>query len=143
MKVIHILGIIVIAIAIGMLVTTAGDVSKYVDFKEAFEMASQGNQSQIHVIGKLKKDAKGKIIGMRYNPVEDPNYFSFVLMDNNNEEKTVIFNSPKPADFDRAEQIVIVGSVKNNQFIANKILMKCPSKYQEGKLETKEATTKL
>jgi cytochrome c-type biogenesis protein CcmE len=36
-----------------------------------------------------------------------------------------------PADFTKSEQVVVIGAYKNGQFIADKILMKCPSKYQE------------
>jgi cytochrome c-type biogenesis protein CcmE len=128
MKISHIIAIVIIAVAIGIIISTSGDASKYVSFKEAYQMASEGNDDKVHVVGKLKK-ANGMIY-MNYNPVEDPNLFSFVLVDNNQEERQVIYYHPKPQDFEKSEQVVIVGSVKDNIFIANDILMKCPSKYE-------------
>jgi cytochrome c-type biogenesis protein CcmE len=139
MKRIHIFGIIVIAIAIGIIITTAGDASTYVDFSTAEKMAVDGNNSKIHVVGKLKKDASGQIVGMSYNPAIDANRFEFVLVDNNNLEKKVIYNDAKPQDFGKAEQVVIIGKMDGDIFKCDKVLLKCPSKYQDEKVEFKEA----
>lgn len=142
MKKSHIFAIIVIAIAIGMIVATAGDASQYVDFDKAHALAQNGNNTKIHVVGTLKKDQKGEIKGMQYDPVRNPNLFSFVMVDQNQREERVIFKDAKPADFERSEQIVVIGSVRNDTFVADKILMKCPSKYQENELEIKEVEAK-
>lgn len=142
MKIQHIIGIIVIAVAIAVIVSLSGDASQYVSFSEAFEMAKDGDDSKIHVVGQLKKDQKGEILGMQYDPRIDPNYFAFTMIDNDGVEKKVIYPGPKPADFERSEQIVVIGSVNNQQFKATKILMKCPSKYQENELEVKEVEIK-
>jgi cytochrome c-type biogenesis protein CcmE len=40
-----------------------------------------------------------------------------------------------PPDFTRSEKVVVVGSYHNDLFVADKILLKCPSKYQENKLK--------
>lgn len=142
MKITHILGIIVIAIAIGIIVSTAGDASVYTTFTKAEEMAKNGDADMIHVVGKLPKNSSGKITDMLYNPQIDPNHFEFTLMDNENKTKRVVYNSPKPQDFDRSEQIVVIGAVQGDHFQCNKILLKCPSKYQDGKLETTEHEAK-
>ena len=63
MKITHILGIIVIAIAIGIIVSTAGDASVYTTFSKAEEMAKNGDADMIHVVGKLPKNSSGKING--------------------------------------------------------------------------------
>ncbi len=139
MKKIHVLGIIVIAIAIGIIITTAGDASTYVDFSTAEKMASEGSNKKIHVVGKLPKDAAGKIVGMNYNPAVDANRFEFLLVDNNNLERKVIYNDAKPQDFGKAEQVVIIGKMEGEVFKCDKVLLKCPSKYQDGKVEFKEA----
>ena len=39
----------------------------------------------------------------------------------------------KPQDFERSEQIVLIGKVQGDEFHASDILMKCPSKYNDGK----------
>lgn len=142
MKLSHILGIVVIALAIGIIVSTAGDASSYVTFKQATELAQDGDDKMIHVVGKVQKDEQGRITDMLYNPAIDPNHFEFTLVDNDNRAQKVVYNSPKPQDFERSEQIVIIGAMEGDHFQCNKILLKCPSKYQDGKLETTEHTAK-
>lgn len=138
MKKSHIFLIVIIAVAIGVIMSTAGDASAYVSFKEATEMEANGRNAKVHVVGKLKKDPSGQIIGMHYQPQLDPNYFAFVLIDQNNEERKVIYSSPKPQDFETAEQVVVIGSMGQEGFVADKILMKCPSKYQENEIKVSE-----
>jgi cytochrome c-type biogenesis protein CcmE len=140
MKKIHLFGLVIIAVAIGIIISTAGDASTYVDFGKAQEMASEGDNESIHVVGHLKKNPAGQIIEMQYDPKIDPNYFTFTLVDNKNVEQKVIYKSIKPQDFDKSEQVVVIGKMQNGAFEAEKILMKCPSKYENGKLETTEAS---
>jgi cytochrome c-type biogenesis protein CcmE len=132
MKKSHILGIIVIAVAIMIIVSTAGDASSYVTFKEAYTMAERGKATKIHVVGTLKKNEANEIVGIE--PGEDKLSFSFVMLDENQEEQKVYYKEPMPADFLRSEQVVVIGSYNNDLFIADKILLKCPSKYQEDKI---------
>lgn len=136
MKTSHIIAIVIIGIAISIILSTAGDASSYVSFKEASEMANDGDNDKVHVVGKLAKSTSGQIEGMVYAPQLDPNYFEFQLVDQNNEAKKVIYANPKPQDFERSEQVVIIGCIKNNVFVCDKILMKCPSKYQDTKIES-------
>ena len=140
MKKIQICGLVIIAVAIGIIVSTAGDASTYVDFSKAQEMASGGDNESIHVVGRLKKDAAGQILDMQYDPKIDPNYFTFTLVDNKNVARKVVYKSTKPQDFDKSEQVVVIGKMQNGTFAAEKILMKCPSKYENGKLDTTEAS---
>jgi len=133
MKKTHLFGIIIIGLAIFIIISTAGDASTYVTFKEANAMAEEGDQAQIHVVGKLKKDDQGRIIEVQSSP--DKLSFSFTLVDENNKEQTVVYYEPMPPDFLRSEQVVVVGSYHDDQFIADKILMKCPSKYVENELK--------
>lgn len=41
----------------------------------------------------------------------------------------VIYPKPKPNNFEQAEQLVVIGQMRNGVFYANDMLMKCPSKY--------------
>lgn len=129
MKKTHIIGIIVIAIAIVVIISTAGDASAYVDFKDAKEMYQAGNKNKIHVVGQLKKDAEGKVIGIETSP--DMLSFKFTMIDKDSVEQVVFHPNPMPTDFLRSEQVVVVGAYQNEKFVADKILLKCPSKYQE------------
>jgi len=132
MKKSHIIAIVVIAACIGIIIATAGDASTYVSFDQAYQMASTGNKTQIHVVGDLKKDAQGNIIGLEKS--QDNLSFSFLLLDENGKEQKVYYNEPMPPDFARSEKVVVIGGYQNNTFLANKILLKCPSKYQEEKI---------
>ena len=116
-----------------IIISSTGDASTYVNFQQAKELASTGEDKKIHVVGTLKKDQDDNIVGIEKGP--DMLSFSFTMVDNNQQEQKVIFNEPMPADFMRSEQVVVVGSYKNDIFLANKILMKCPSKYQEETVE--------
>ncbi len=129
MKKSHILGIVVIAVAIMILISTAGDASSYVSFEEAYTMAENGKTNKIHVVGKLKKNQQNEIVGIE--PSADMLSFSFIMVDDRNREQKVIYFEPMPADFKRSEQVVVIGGYEKDIFIADKILMKCPSKYQE------------
>lgn len=132
MKKSYIIAILFIAIAIAIIISTAGDASTYVSFDQAFQMASSGNKDQIHVVGTLKKDDAGNIMGIEKS--DDKLSFSFLMIDENKKEQKVYYNEPMPPDFARSEQVVVVGNYYDDTFVANKILLKCPSKYQEDKI---------
>lgn len=129
MKKSHILGIIIIAVSIIVIMSTAGDASAYVTFKEAQELAEAGNKNKIHVVGTLKKNEEGTVVGIETSP--DMLSFKFEMVDENNVAQQVFHPNPMPTDFLRSEQVVVVGSYQNGNFVAEKILLKCPSKYQE------------
>lgn len=133
MKKSHIFGIVVIAMAILIIVSTAGDASSYVTFKEAYAMSASGRDNSIHVVGTLKKTMSGEIVGVEPSP--DKLSFTFTMVDQNGEEQQVYYNEPMPTDFMRSEQVVVIGAYKGDAFLAEKILMKCPSKYQEEEVE--------
>ena len=130
-KPLHLALLLLIAVGIGVIISTSGDASSYVCFREACDLAKEGDDDKVHVVGKLPKSPQGQILGMVYDPVTDPNYFSFRLLDEKNEEQEVLYFNPMPADFERSEKIVVVGGMQKGKFVADKILMKCPSKYQE------------
>ncbi len=129
MKKSHIIAIVIIALAIGAILSTVSDSSTYASFK----VAASNPSSEYHVVGKLNKQKE-----MHYDPKENMDLFSFYIIDNTGEERKVLFNGTKPNDFERSEQIVVVGKVKGTEFIASSILMKCPSKYNNTKEELKE-----
>jgi cytochrome c-type biogenesis protein CcmE len=130
MKKTHIILIVIIAVAIGAIISTISDSSTYANF----DIAESNPNKEFHVVGMLNKEKE-----MIYDPHVNANVFSFYMLDNNGMEKKVIFNGTKPQDFERSEQIVITGQYTGKEFVASKILMKCPSKYEdEAKSEFKE-----
>lgn len=138
MKKSHLLGILIIAVAVGVIISTAGDAGTYVTFREAAERAAGGDDRKLHVVGTLHKDAGGQPVGLEYQPERDANYFAFQLVDQEGQQHRVVYHDTKPQDFERSEQIVIIGSFPEGgtgeTFVADKILMKCPSKYEETTL---------
>jgi cytochrome c-type biogenesis protein CcmE len=141
-KPLHLAGLLAIAVGIAVIVSTTGDASTYVCFAEAKSLAANGDDDKVHVVGQLLKTSQGQIEGMVYDPTKDTDYFRFLLVDEKKEIQEVVYYNPKPADFERSEKVVVVGAMKDGHFEADKILMKCPSKYQEGELQTGEEKPK-
>lgn len=129
MKKSSIVGIIIIAIAICVIISTYADSSTYGNFTDA-----KGTDTELHVVGQLNKQKQ-----LFYNPQQDANYFAFFMKDNKGLECKVVFTGSKPQDFERSEQIVLTGKMVGNEFHASKILMKCPSKYTKDQIEVTEA----
>ena len=116
-----------------IIITTFGDASTYVSFSEAKSLYSSGNFSKIHVVGKLNKNSNDKIIGIKKG--DDMLSFTFEMVDEKGKKENVFYGEPMPPDFLLSEQIVVIGSYNNNQFIADEILLKCPSKYTEDNVK--------
>ena len=75
---------------------------------------------------------------MIYDPTNNPNEFLFSLRDAKGTEMEVHLMKPKPQDFELSEQVVVTGEVKKGVFVANDILMKCPSKYKDEEIYMKK-----
>jgi cytochrome c-type biogenesis protein CcmE len=129
MKKSHIIAIVLIAIAVGAILSTLADSSTYATFRSASEKPDKS----FHVVGHLNKEKP-----QEYNPQTDADLFTFYLVDNDGTEKQVILNKARPQDFEKSEQIVVIGKMKEDNFIASDILMKCPSKYNNPKEDMKK-----
>ena len=112
--------IIIIALAIGAIMVTINDASTYVGFATA--EATPG--TRYTVIGYLDKEAP-----MDFNAQNQR--FAFTAIDKEGNKKKVLYSQPKPQDFERSEEITMKGFSTDSAFIAEEILMKCPSKYNE------------
>lgn len=122
MKKTHIVGILFIAVLMLIMLSMMGDSSSYSNFAEARE-----TDEEVHVAGTLVKEK-----AIDYKPEVDPNSFSFYMKDKSGVEQRVILQKSIPQDFERAEQLVIIGCMKGNDFVATDVLMKCPSKYNDA-----------
>lgn len=132
MKKSSIIGLVVIAIAVAVIISTSGNASSYVTFDEAKTMAVNGKSNSIHVVGELKKNSAGQVLGL--SPSSDRLSVEFTLVDDNMQEQVVFLNQPMPNDLLKSEKVVVIGGYKNDRFIADKVLLKCPSKYEETAL---------
>ena len=124
MKKSHIIALLVIAAAVAAILSTVADSSTHATFNAA--AIKEGKV--FHVAGKLDKE-KERV----YNPQTNANLFTFYMKDNEGTGKKVLLNSAPPQDFEKSEQIVVIGKMQGDEFLASSILMKCPSKYNNPK----------
>ncbi len=115
-----------VAIALGVVLSTVSSSGTYATFSEA----SAHPGKVFHVVGTLAKDKP-----LEYNPEINADLFVFHMHDNNGRECKVMLNKAKPQDFEKSEQVVIIGKMKDNTFIASDVLMKCPSKYNGNEIQ--------
>lgn len=128
MKSKYILPLIMIVAAIFIISSATKDVSTYGNFNTA-----SNTGDRLKIVGTLAKDKP-----MKYDAENTPNEFAFYLKDEKGEVKQVVLQKPKPQDFERSEQIVLTGKMKGETFVADEILMKCPSKYKNEEIAIKK-----
>jgi len=122
-----IIGIMLVVVGIGYLITASSDVSTYANFEDA----------------KLAKNVKiaGQLVKTKpivYDPTMDANLFTFYMKDGNGEEKQVKYIGAKPQDFEMSEQIVVTGKMEGEHLLASELLLKCPSKYKDQEVLLRE-----
>ena len=118
MKTIHIIIILVLVVAIGVVISTLTDAGTYSDFTEA----SKNMNKEFHIIGKLDKSKP-----VTYDAKTNANEFTFFLIDDKGVTKEVVYHNAKPQDFEKSEKVVIIGEMQFDDFIAKILLLKCPS----------------
>lgn len=79
-----------------------------------------------------------QIIGVRDKKVKPEHfegYFTFTMKDKDGTDIKVLYTGQKPLNFEHADQVVALGSYDREKkvFNAEKILIKCPSKYTKVK----------
>lgn len=94
-------------------------ISTYVDFEQAEGM------SGAHVVG-VWDDSK------EHSFTRESKQFSFYMEDQQGNVRRVVYPKPKPNNFEQADQLVVIGEMEGDIFYANDMLMKCPSKYNDG-----------
>ena len=118
MKLRHSIGLLII-IAFGAYSFTVFQTSltPYVSFAQA-----KSSTGAVQVRGVLATE--------KITVTENGKTVTFLLRDEAGEEVLVIYQGAKPEGLDQATSIVAVGKYQNDQFVAEKLLIKCPSKYQ-------------
>jgi len=94
----------------------------YLTFDEARKA-----RGTVQVMGSLDKQSD------RYDT--DKQELSFDLMDSNGRRMPVAYRGIKPANFKDAISIVAIGRYEQGRIEAEKLLVKCPSKYQGAEIE--------
>jgi len=121
MKKTYLLALIMVIVATALVLTAGGEVAPYANFEKAAETGES-----VKLVGSLVKDKP-----MVFEPLKDPNKFSFFLEDQEGNEREVILLKGKPQDFEMSESIVLTGRMDGEKFIAKDIQLKCPSKYKD------------
>jgi cytochrome c-type biogenesis protein CcmE len=103
--------------------TFTKSMTPYVSFNEAKQLSRT-----VQIMGGLEKGSS------RYDIATKTLFFKLV------DEKTretlpVAYRDIKPANFEEAVSIVAIGKYRGNEFVAEKLLVKCPSKYQGEEVE--------
>lgn len=112
--------IILVFVVFGIL-SFKKSLTPYVSFEEA-----RRTNAVVQVIGKV---AQGE---SAYDTTT--HFFRFTLRDPEGDALDVVFDGVKPANFEQASDVVVIGKYVEGKFVANQVLVKCPSKYQGSEL---------
>ncbi|MFC2135585.1 cytochrome c maturation protein CcmE [Bacteroidota bacterium] len=74
-----------------------------------------------------------------YNIDKQKNLFTFFMKDSKGVELRVVYKGTIPNNFESSTSVVVTGKYQDGFFLANDILTKCPSKYEEK--YTEDAST--
>ena len=111
----------------GVILSLTYNASTYITFTDAEKRIGK----EYTVIGELIKEKE-----INFDP--RLNLLTFYASDSLRNERKVYYYDSKPQDFERSEKITMTGFASDSGFIANTILMKCPSKYNEQKYIDKD-----
>jgi len=112
-----------LGLLVGAVFSLSEDIlSPYVPFREAMESPGK----YVQVIGKLDKS-----VPVAHREGE----YSFTLIDKDGTQMKATHRGTKPQNFEHTEQVVMLGRYRAGDalFEADKVLVKCPSKYRSKK----------
>ena len=99
----------------------------YLSFDEA-----KKTKGVVQVMGALDKESD------RYDDKSEQ--LSFELVDPNGHRMPVVYRGLRPGNFKDAISIVAIGRYQDGRIEAEKLLVKCPSKYQGAEVEKSYAS---
>ena len=73
---------------------------------------------------------RGVLAADKIAVLESGKTMQFLLRDEAGEEVPVVYQGAKPEGLEQASSIVAIGKYQSGRFVAEKLLIKCPSKYQ-------------
>ena len=120
MKLRTVIGLVLLVGFSSLLLLNFGQqVGGYMNFAQAADTGARA-----HVVGEWVAER-----GTEYDPAR--NVFSFYMRDDAGVVRQVRYANPKPPNFEDAEKLVVEGKNSEDAFIAEHILVKCPSKYND------------
>ncbi|KPL88911.1 cytochrome c maturation protein CcmE domain-containing protein [Herpetosiphon geysericola] len=118
LKPLHMVGIALLVLAGWLGFTSMGDsLTPYVNVSEA-----KASGRNVQVMGYPQN--QGTV---------EAGAFRFTMRDEMGQPIEVLYRQPKPGNFDQAISVVAIGAFDESEdiFVADDLLVKCPSKYQE------------
>ncbi|HSV87970.1 MAG TPA: cytochrome c maturation protein CcmE [Bacteroidales bacterium] len=126
MKKAQIAGLLFIVVAIGIIISTVYNIDPYSGFDEARKNPGK----EVQIIGELVNDQP-----ITETVEEQTLMLTFFMTDGRGGQSKVTYFGPKPQDFEKSDQVVLIGRYHQGNFIASSLLLKCPSKYIPGSFE--------
>ena len=124
MKPAYIIAFFVIAVCMGVtLFTLSGSMAQHVTIKQAVERPGD----RVQVPGDIIKES------ITYDARQGHLRFDICDRADRSQRLTVVYPEPKPENFDTANSVEAVGTFKDGAFVADRLLVKCPSKYSDEK----------
>jgi cytochrome c-type biogenesis protein CcmE len=105
-----------------LMMNFGNSIDSYVDFKQA-----EAQRGRKYVIGTWASD-------MPHGFDLNAKVFTFHMIDESGTVRRVVYNKPKPANFEDADQLVVKGKMVNGTFHSDDMLVKCPSKYNDPRV---------
>ena len=123
MKKIHIVLLVLVAAAIAVLISFLQTATTY----DTVDTAVSKPGKFVHLMARLDKTQP-----VEYDPLKDPNHLVFTAVDTLGKSVKVIYNNPKPENFEISERLVLKGKYREGDgyFDCKSIQTKCPSKYK-------------
>jgi len=114
-----IIAVIVLVVFSGFAVYAfSSALNPYVSFNQARETAGS-----VQVMGYLQEEVEYDVEG---------NELRFCLEDEEGTMAQIVHRGPKPNNMEHAESVVVVGTFQGDVFVAERLLVKCPSKYEDS-----------
>ena len=119
-KPLHVIGLVIIVLAIGL--GWQGLQSAFRPYTTSITEAVDSNRS-VQLKGFLGSTGA----------YDAQNNFVFDLQDETGQMMKVVYPKPRPSNFEQAISLVVIGRYDQGQqaFLADDMLVQCPSKYQE------------
>lgn len=129
MKKSHIIALLFMVVALGAIISTVYQADTYASFAQARQQPGR----DFHIIGQLVREQP-----VEEKIVDNTLLMTFYMTDQEGEATQVHYLGAKPQDFEKSDQVVLVGRYHEETFVATSLLLKCPSKYDAEDLQMKE-----
>jgi cytochrome c-type biogenesis protein CcmE len=119
-------GLLFVVVATGAIISTVYNADTYADFEQAREHPGR----EFHIIGALLRD-----LPIEERLVDQTLLTTFSMVDHQGYQAEVTYFGAKPQDFEKSDQVVLIGRYDGERFVASSLLLKCPSKYNPESLQ--------